>query len=67
MTKLSYVINDFYRYPKDHTFFKLIKVDGYKFIFDKNHWCTDCVFCDLIHVKSNTQVYKIPIQLELIF
>jgi len=58
-------IGDNYRYPNNSTKYKLIRVEGFKYFFDNGHWCTDCVFADLIHIKSNTQVYKLAVQLEL--
>jgi hypothetical protein len=51
---LIYQIGAYYRYPKGSVFqLKEVKSNGMLFIFDKNHWCTDNVFRDLIQVNAN--------------
>jgi len=58
VTVLKYEIGAEYRYPRGKRRFKLKEVVGIKFIFECGHWCTDCVFMDLINVSTGVQVYK---------
>ena len=62
---MKHYINEYYRYSDSKTKFKLIRVNNYIYYFDKNHWCTDNVFIDLIRCKTNVQNYQNN-QLELL-
>lgn len=64
MQNIIYYIGEFYRYPESKQLLKLKKVEGFIFIFDCGHRVTDCVFVDLIRIKTGVQVYKDK-QLEL--
>ena len=55
---MNYYIGEYYSYPKSKKRFKLTEKNGYIFLFDCGHWCTDNVFIDLIRVKTGIQVYK---------
>lgn len=55
--------NGFFKYPNSETAFELIK---YKlsatgkpivYYFKGGHWCTDCVFEDLINMSTGAQNY----------
>jgi len=55
---ISY-IGELYKYPNSSkNKFKLIKVEGYKYLFECGHWCTDNVFIDLIRLRTGIQVYN---------
>ena len=56
---IPYFIGEIYKYP-DGDEKRLIGIDEsrHRFLFEKNHWCTDLVFMDLIRVKTGMQVYK---------
>jgi len=64
MTNKKYFIGEYYRYPNSQKEYKLLKVEHNVYRFSCGHWCTDCVFEDLIRVKTNQQVY-LDNQLEL--
>ena len=51
------MIGQTYRYPNSRQIFKLIEIDGYKYKFECGHWCTDCVFADLINTSTNIPNY----------
>ena len=54
-----YYINELYMYPESSKQkFKLMKKEGYKFLFECGHCCTDSVFMDLIRCKTNIQVFN---------
>jgi hypothetical protein len=51
-------IGNFYKYPVpgNNKLFKLIKIEGYKYLFECGHWCTDNVFIDLIEIERDKQL-----------
>lgn len=61
---IIYYLDEFYRYSESKKLFKLISVDGFIFKFECGHWCTDCVFIDLIRVSTGKGNWE-PQQLEL--
>lgn len=58
------MIGESYHYPQSKKVFKLKSIEGYIYIFECGHRCTDKVFPDLINVRTKIQNYK-NIQLEL--
>lgn len=42
------MIGKFYKYPNSKKRFLLIKIDGFIYRFQGGHWCTDCVFQDMV-------------------
>ena len=64
---IPYYIGEVYKYESGAEI-KLKAIDKrmHRFMFDKNHWCTDNVFMDLTRVKTNVCVYDtVTKQLEL--
>ena len=61
---IEYFIGEKYKYPEGDEFI-LKNVNGFCFVFDKNHWCADLVFMDLIRVKTNQRVCDFSQQLEI--
>ena len=61
---INYYIGEEYKYYNSNKTFTLKTVQGYKFIFECGHWCTDNVFIDLIRIKTNKFVYD-GMQLQL--
>ena len=56
---IPYFIGEKYQYPDgDVMVLKAIDENRHRFLFNKNHWCTDLVFKDLIRVKTGVPVYK---------
>lgn len=58
-------IGEFYKYPAEKQKFRLIESNGFVYRFECGHWCTDCVFEDLIRCKTGKANFLM--QLELIF
>jgi hypothetical protein len=58
MENCNYEIGQEYRYPLGRRKFKLKETNGFVFLFECGHWCTDNVFVDLINVKTKIQNYK---------
>lgn len=52
-----YEIGESYRYFSGRTNFKLIEVSKGIFIFECGHRVTDCVFQDLVNVKTDLSVF----------
>jgi len=46
-----------YRYRNSKIIYKLKEIDGYKYIFECGHWCTDNVFVDLILVNNQIEIF----------
>lgn len=63
---MRHFIGEEYRYPNSMKRFVLKDVDGFIYRFACGHWCTDCVFVDLIRIKTGIQVYR-DTQMELSF
>lgn len=61
---MNYHLDEYYKYYDSTKKFKLINVDGFRFEFEGGHWCTDCVFVDLIRVKTGISVNE-DLQMEL--
>ncbi len=59
-------IGEQYRYPKGTRLFTLIAVHDWIYEFKCGHRVTDCVFADLVRVKTGIQVFN-EVQLELTF
>lgn len=56
---IPYFIGEKYQYPDgDVMVLKAIDEKQHRFLFNKNHWCTDLVFKDLIRVKTGVPVYR---------
>lgn len=55
---LNYTIGDKYQYPGGGKKYKLIKVVGWKYLFECGHWCTDSVFLDLFNCRTGLQVWE---------
>lgn len=53
-----YHLGEYYTYPKGKRRFKLLRADGRIFEFECGHRVTDCVFVDLVRVKTGVQVYQ---------
>ena len=54
--EFNYFIGEKYKFTPDGEELTLVKVEGFNFIFEPYHWCTDIVFADLIRCKTNTIV-----------
>lgn len=63
-TLFNYEIGGFYKYTNSNKKFKLVSVTNFIFRFKCGHWCTDCVFVDLINVRTKLNVLQ-ETQLEL--
>ena len=61
---MNYHIGEYYKYPGSSKRFKLKEVDNDIFRFFCGHWCTDCIFQDLIRVKTGIPVNE-DLQMEL--
>jgi hypothetical protein len=61
---IPYEIGAIYIYPNDKEEFRLLEIDKqlHRFKFDKNQWCTDLVFIDLIYKKNGKQVFEMVTQ-----
>ena len=60
------MISEYFKYYKDKRLFKLVKIEGYMYVFECGHRVTDNVFEDLIRVKTGIANYENN-QLELTF
>jgi hypothetical protein len=65
---IPYFLGETYKYSADTTrHYKLIKVMGFRYVFECGHWCTDNVFCDLIRVKTGVPNWQLQYQLSFNF
>lgn len=55
----------FFKYPNSDKIFELKKVVGTTYIFKCGHWCTNCVFEDLIDISTGIAEWQKPKQLTL--
>jgi hypothetical protein len=62
VTGFKYTIGSEYRYPNSEDVLKLKKVKGYIFTFECGHWCTDCVFMDLIEISNKKQQLELELE-----
>ena len=54
-----------YKYPNSDKIFELKKIVETTYFFKSGHWCTDCVFDDLIDLSTGIARWQIPKQLKL--
>lgn len=64
-TTFNYYIHEFYRHESSDVKYRLLEVIGFKFYFDRGHWCTDLVFMDMIRDKTGNRVSNEGTQLNL--
>ena len=57
---IPYQIGEVYIYPDDREEFVLLSVNvkNQRFHFNKDQWCTDLVFTDLIYKKTGRKVIE---------
>ena len=53
---INHIIGRSYRYDNCKQKFLLEKVSGFVYWFKCGHWCTDCVFVDLIDCFTGIRV-----------
>jgi hypothetical protein len=54
---LDKVIGGVYKYPDGKKHFTLKEFNGYICMFECGHWCTDCVFEDLIFIGKQLDFF----------
>lgn len=60
------MIGEYFKYYNCKRLFKLVRIDGYMYVFECGHRVTDNVFIDLVRVKTGIPNYENN-QLELTF